>query len=85
MLWYVAKRLLAAIPTLVAVLTVVFVIVRIIPGDPALTVLGDQATPQALAALREKLGIDKPLLAQYLDFISAALTGDLGRSLVSGR
>ena len=49
MIWYVSKRLLAAMPTLVAVLTVVFVIVRIIPGDPALTVLGDQATPQALA------------------------------------
>jgi ABC-type dipeptide/oligopeptide/nickel transport system permease component len=85
MIWYVSKRLLAAMPTLVAVLTVVFVIVRIIPGDPALTVLGDQATPQALAALREKLGIDKPLLAQYFDFITAALSGDLGRSLVSGR
>jgi ABC-type dipeptide/oligopeptide/nickel transport system permease component len=85
MFWYVVKRMLAAAPTLVAVLTVVFVIVRIIPGDPALTVLGDQATPEALAALRGKLGIDKPLHLQYVDFILAALQGDLGRSLVSGR
>lgn len=85
MVWYIIKRLAAAAPTLIAVLTAVFVIVRIIPGDPALTVLGDQATPQALAALREKLGIDKPLHLQYADFIVAALKGDLGRSLVSGR
>jgi ABC-type dipeptide/oligopeptide/nickel transport system permease component len=85
MFWYVVKRLLAAVPTLVAVLTAVFIIVRIIPGDPALTVLGDQATPQALAALRTKLGIDKPLHLQYVDFIVAAMQGDLGRSLVSGR
>ena len=85
MIWYVLKRLLAAAPTLVAVLTVVFIVVRIIPGDPALTILGDQATPAALVALRQKLGIDKPLHLQYLDFIGAALTGDLGRSLVSGR
>lgn len=85
MLWYIIKRLLSAAPTLIAVLTAVFIIVRIIPGDPALTVLGDQATPQALVALREKLGIDKPLHLQYVDFIVAALKGDLGRSLVSGR
>ncbi|MBL8697420.1 MAG: ABC transporter permease [Alphaproteobacteria bacterium] len=85
MVWYIIKRLLSAAPTLLAVLTAVFIIVRIIPGDPALTVLGDQATPQALAALREKLGIDKALHLQYVDFIVAALKGDLGRSLVSGR
>jgi ABC-type dipeptide/oligopeptide/nickel transport system permease component len=85
MFWYLVKRLLASAPTLIAVLTVVFVIVRIIPGDPALTVLGDQATPAALAALRTKLGIDKPLHLQYADFMLAALQGDLGRSLVSGR
>ena len=85
MFWYLVKRLLASAPTLIAVLTVVFVIVRIIPGDPALTVLGDQATPAALAALRTKLGIDKPLHLQYVDFMLSALQGDLGRSLVSGR
>ena len=85
MIWYVIKRLLAAVPTLLAVLTVVFLIVRVIPGDPAMTVLGDQATPQALAALRAKLGTDRPLLEQYFEFLGAALSGDLGRSLVSGR
>jgi ABC-type dipeptide/oligopeptide/nickel transport system permease component len=85
MIWYVAKRLIASVPTLVAVLTVVFLIVRVIPGDPAMTVLGDQATPQALEALRARLGTDRALWVQYLEFISNALQGDLGRSLVSGR
>jgi ABC-type dipeptide/oligopeptide/nickel transport system permease component len=85
MIWYVVKRLIASVPTLVAVLTVVFLIVRVIPGDPAMTVLGDQATPQALEALRARLGTDRPLWVQYFEFISNALQGDLGRSLVSGR
>src|SRR5262249_21220728 len=78
-------RLLAAIPTLIAVLTVVFLLVRVVPGDPAQTILGDQATAQALAALRVRLGLDRPLYVQYFDFVFAALRGDLGNSLVSGR
>ena len=85
MIWYIVKRLIAAVPTLLAVLTVVFLIVRVIPGDPAMTVLGDQATPAALEALRAKLGTDRPLYVQYWEFLAAALQGDLGRSLVSGR
>jgi ABC-type dipeptide/oligopeptide/nickel transport system permease component len=85
MIWYILKRLIAAVPTLIAVLTVVFLIVRVIPGDPAMTVLGDQATPAALEALRAKLGTDRPLYVQYWEFLWAALQGDLGRSLVSGR
>jgi ABC-type dipeptide/oligopeptide/nickel transport system permease component len=85
MIRFVVRRLLAAVPTLLAVLTLVFVIVRIVPGDPALVILGDQATPQALAALRTRLGLDLPLWRQYVVFLSAVLTGDLGTSMVSGR
>ncbi len=85
MLGYVARRLLAAVPTLLAVLTLVFLVVRVIPGDPALVILGDQATPEAAAALRARLGLDQPVLAQYLQFLGAALTGDFGTSLVTGR
>jgi ABC-type dipeptide/oligopeptide/nickel transport system permease component len=85
MIRFIARRLLAAVPTLLAVLTLVFVIVRIVPGDPALVILGDQATPQALAALRTRLGLDLPLWRQYVVFLSAVLTGDLGTSMVSGR
>src|SRR6185369_9825091 len=78
---YFLKRLLAAIPTLIAVLTVVFLLVRVVPGDPAQTILGDQATAQALAALRVRLGLDRPLYVQYFEFVFAALRGDLGNSL----
>jgi ABC-type dipeptide/oligopeptide/nickel transport system permease component len=83
MLTYVVKRLLVAVPTLLAVLTVVFFFVRIAPGDPAFIILGDQASQQALAALRHELGLDRPMLIQYLGFISAVLQGDLGNSLVT--
>lgn len=85
MIGFVVRRLLAAAPTLVAVLTLVFVIVRIVPGDPALVILGDQATPDAIAALRTRLGLDRPLHEQYFEFLFASLTGDFGTSLVTGR
>ena len=85
MLGFVLRRLLAAVPTLIAVLTLVFVIVRIVPGDPALVILGDQATPEAIAALRARLGLEAPLWSQYLSFISKALMGDFGNSLVTNR
>ena len=83
MLTYVVKRLLVAVPTLLAVLTVVFFFVRIAPGDPAFIILGDQASPQALAALRHELGLDQPMIAQYADFMTMVLSGDLGSSLVT--
>lgn len=85
MIGYVLRRLLAAIPTLLAVLTLVFVLVRIVPGDPAIAILGDRATPDAVAALRTKLGLDRPLLDQYFDFLGHSLMGDFGRSMVTNR
>jgi ABC-type dipeptide/oligopeptide/nickel transport system permease component len=85
MIFFIVRRLLAAVPTLLAVLTLVFVIVRIVPGDPALVILGDQATPEAAAAVRARLGLDRPLWEQYLDFLTRALVGDFGTSMVTGR
>lgn len=85
MLQFIAKRLLFAIPTLLAVLTLVFFLVRIVPGDPALVVLGDQASPEALAAMRERLGLNKPLLVQYVEYLTGVFQGDLGRSLTTNR
>ncbi|MCL4744723.1 MAG: ABC transporter permease [Burkholderiaceae bacterium] len=82
---YVARRLAATFPTLLAVLTVIFVIIRIAPGDPAIAMLGDNASQQAIDALRERLGLNQPLIEQYTTFLLNALTGDLGTSLVSGR
>ncbi len=85
MLLFIAKRLLLAIPTLFGVLTLVFFLVRIVPGDPALVVLGDQASPAALDALRERLGLNKPVLVQYADYLTSIAHGDLGRSLTTNR
>lgn len=85
MIRYVVNRLLLAIPTLFGMLTMVFVLVRLVPGDPAMVILGDQASQAALAALRSQLGLDQPIGMQYLHFISNVLHGDLGRSMSSGR
>ena len=85
MMGFVIRRLLAAIPTLLAVLTLVFIIVRIVPGDPAMVILGDQATPEAAAALRARLGLDVPIWTQYFRFVGAVLTGDFGASMVTSR
>ena len=83
MIGFIARRLLAAVPTLFAVLTVVFVIVRIVPGDPAYAILGDRATPEAVAALHARLGLDQPLVVQYAAFLRRALTGDFGVSMAN--
>jgi ABC-type dipeptide/oligopeptide/nickel transport system permease component len=82
---YIVRRLLAAVPTLLAVLTLVFLIVRVVPGDPAIAILGDQATPAAVAALDHKLGLDKPVWQQYADFLGQSLSGDFGHSMITGR
>ena len=82
---YILRRLGFAVITLFSVLTIVFFIVRILPGDPAMVVLGDQASQAAIEALRTKLGLDKPLIVQYGVFMAGVVTGDWGTSLVSGR
>ena len=82
---FLVKRLLFSIVTLFTVLTLVFVVIRIVPGDPAQVILGDQADATAIAALRARLGIDRPLFEQYVSFLSGALRGDWGVSLVTGR
>lgn len=82
---YVLRRILLAIPTLFVMLTAIFVLVRLVPGDAASVILGDQASAASLTALREKLGLDQPVHVQYLAFLGKILTGDLGQSLSSGR
>jgi peptide/nickel transport system permease protein/glutathione transport system permease protein len=84
-IFYVIRRLLAAIPTLWAVLTLVFVLVRIVPGDPAIAILGDRATPAAVAALQARLGLDKPIWEQYVAFMAQSARGDFGVSMVTNR
>ncbi|NUU00734.1 ABC transporter permease [Herbaspirillum robiniae] len=76
------KRLLLSIPTLILVSIVVFSLLAVLPGDPVAAILGMEATPEAAAALRLKLGLDDPLLVQYGRWLWAVLHGDLGRSFI---
>jgi peptide/nickel transport system permease protein len=78
---YVARRLLAFAATLVLVSLVVFVVIRILPGDPALLIMGTEGSPEAAAALRRAMGLDRPLAVQYAEWVGRALAGDLGRSI----
>jgi glutathione transport system permease protein len=82
---FILKRLGFAMVTLWAVLTLVFVVVRIVPGDPAQVILGDQADAGAIAALRVRLGLDRSIMDQYWSFLAGALQGDWGVSMVTGR
>lgn len=83
MLRHILRRLLLAIPTLFVVVTIIFLLVRVIPGDPARAALGDNATEAAVDALREQLGLNKPIFEQYLDYMTGLLQGDLGTTLIS--
>lgn len=84
MLGYIVRRLLLAVFVLWGAATVVFIVVRLVPADPALLIGGDSATPEQLDALRRQLGLDQPLLLQYLQFYGNALVGDFGKSFQQG-
>lgn len=80
---YLLFRLLDMVPTVFLVLTLVFIAMRILPGDPAIAMLGEMATPDQLANFRQRLGLDLPLWQQYLNFLWNVLTLDFGRSLMT--
>ena len=81
---YILKRLLMMIPVLLGVTFLVFFILNMTPGDPAAIILGDQATPEAIAQLREELGLNDPLLIRYFRYIIDMLHGDFGESYKNG-
>ncbi len=81
---YLVKRCLMALPTILIVAVSVFALIRLIPGDPAQLMLADQATPQALAELRARMGLDKPLPVQFFAWAGNILSGDLGVSIRTG-
>jgi peptide/nickel transport system permease protein len=85
MLQLIGRRLLATVPLLLAVSMVVFSFVHLLPGDPAVLFLGEEATPDNLARFRAKLGFDRPLVVQYGEWLGRALQGDLGRSIRSNQ
>lgn len=78
---YIGKRLLSLIPVLIVVSIVIFSILHLTPGDPARAMLGSEAPPEQVAALRERLGLNDPLIMQYLSWIGGVLRGDLGESI----
>ncbi len=85
MLVYALRRLAGMMVVMIVVAAVVFVIARVIPGDPAAVMLGSAATPEDVAALRDRLGLDQPLVAQFLIYLKQIVTLDLGDSIFLGR
>ncbi|CAA9584201.1 MAG: ABC transporter, permease protein 1 (cluster 5, nickel/peptides/opines) [uncultured Thermomicrobiales bacterium] len=82
---YIMRRFVAMVPVLLLVSVIVFSLIHLTPGDPATSMLGEEATPQAVAALRAKLGLDQPIPVQYVKWLGSVLRGDLGRSIRSNQ
>jgi peptide/nickel transport system permease protein len=80
---FIVRRLLLAIPVIVVMSVFVFLMIRLVPGDPVRTMLGFRATPENVAQVREDLGLDEPLPTQYLDWAGGLVRGDLGEDYVS--
>jgi len=85
MLTFIVRRLLLAIPVLLGVIFVVMLTIDLLPGDAVTLMLGEHATQDAVARLREHLGLDKPFLVRYLDYVGQLVRGDLGRSIQQNR
>ncbi len=81
---YVVKRLIAMIPVLIGVSAAIFVIVRMLPGDMAVILAGEGATPEQIETIRDQLGLNEPLPAQYMDWLAGILQGDFGTSRRTG-
>ena len=82
---YVLRRLVRALSTLLGTTLVIFVLVRVVPADPAVSIAGPKADPETLATIRKDLGLDDPLVVQYGRYVAALARGDLGRSYMTGR
>jgi peptide/nickel transport system permease protein len=82
---YLATRLISLVPILFGTSVVAFLLIRLVPGDPAIALLGMEADPRSLAALRQQLALDQPIVVQYATWLGHILTGDFGRSIQGGR
>jgi peptide/nickel transport system permease protein len=82
---FLLGRVLATIPVLLVVATVVFALLRLAPGDPAAILAGDVATPEQIASIRARLGLDQPPLTQFTSWMGRLLVGDLGTSIISNQ
>src|SRR6266404_2606338 len=84
MFQYVARRVLVAVPMLLGAMSIVFFAMRILPGDPCVSMMGDQATREALADCTKNLGLHRPLAVQYVDYLWRSVQFDFGNSLRQG-
>ncbi len=82
---YILKRLLSAIPVILGITIIVFLIIELIPGDPATAILGAYATPENVERINRDLGLDKPMVARYFIWLGNMLQGDFGRSFSLNR
>jgi len=82
---FILRRLLLLIPILLGLTVIIFLFIRLLPGDPASAILGERATPESLARVREALGLDRPLPEQYWEYVSGLARGDLGSSFLTNR
>lgn len=80
---FIVRRLLLAIPTLIGVTFLVFLSIRLIPGDPAIALAGELATPELIEMVRRDLGLDQPVINQYVNYVARVVQGDMGRSIRS--
>jgi peptide/nickel transport system permease protein len=83
MIWYIIKRLLQLAPVIIGVTLIAFSLIHIAPGDPARTMLGQHATQKEINEIREKYGLDEPIIVQYGLWLSGVVRGDLGRSIIT--
>lgn len=81
---YCLKRILSAIPLMLVISFLIFMFIHMIPGDPARLVAGKDATKEEVQVVRENLGLDKPIVEQYVDYMKGLFTGDLGNSIKNG-
>ena len=78
------RRVVAMIPTLLGVIVIIFVITRVLPGDPARTIAGENAPPSTVAKLREQMGLDQPIWQQFVNYFTGLFRGDLGYAWHTG-
>src|SRR5205809_1366782 len=84
MLSYIIRRIVATVPVMVVVALFVFSLLYIAPGDPAAIIAGDQATPENVERIRQGLGLDRPFLIRFGEWVGHTLQGDLGTSIFTG-
>jgi len=84
MIKYIFKRLFSLLPVLIGITLLVFTLLHLIPGDPAVVLLGERATPEQIESLRQQLGLNQPLPIQYFNFLFNVIRFDFGKSIISG-